>query len=463
MNINHDNTLVLPLAIWSQGGKFYMLFPHAECNLSESLQLKAPGLTKDSVLDLLSQLHMLSKAVALIHKMTPSGQEEISEGKYGHHLAPQNPRSSNSRRSAIAPPARRFGASLEPGPGQRRSSTAFHFDLKLENILVFKTLPRGPLRWLVADFGTTRVRALAFGSRTNTAGYGSYASKEEMQGDPIWRAPDWVLQGKASRPYDIWSLGCVFLQVLLWFFELDGGDPDDFQQERLHSPARISDDEEASFWFMRTNIKGDKYVRLRPVVVQRLNLLTSHCEGKPGFDEMVNLIKRMLRIRPQERPKAAIVVDDLDTAYREAKVHLDRNPQAYENPTRERVYYQPSEAQEVQIDTDSAVVSVQGDPDEDYQDQPITPERGRRSSDSMRATPLQHHADSASDTTGTGKHLLPALDTAIPRLRSASMGTVKTPTGVEFPFDPDPPSPSPRGRTNQLLSTQPPVSKEDTQ
>jgi len=91
----------------------------------------------------------------------------------------------------------------------------FHHDLKPQNILVFADdddKDRVPslteFVLTISDFGAAKIKLIISHSQSGIED--SYKQIEFVRGDPVYSAPDHILEQKTSRPYDIWSLGCVF-------------------------------------------------------------------------------------------------------------------------------------------------------------------------------------------------------------------------------------------------------------
>lgn len=88
-------------------------------------------------------------------------------------------------------------------------NTGTHGDVKAENILFFHppndgTISGSKQHLVVSDFGLTRFR------------------EKSLASDPLgwsvtYRAPELDMQLGTSRKYDIWSLGCLFLEFISWF------------------------------------------------------------------------------------------------------------------------------------------------------------------------------------------------------------------------------------------------------
>ncbi|KAK0377251.1 CMGC protein kinase [Colletotrichum limetticola] len=86
-----------------------------------------------------------------------------------------------------------------------------HGDIKPENVLWFKSLGHGNL--VLSDLGLTRTHRIQ--SRSNRPG-------EKIPVSPNYRPPECDIDGKngkVSRSFDIWTLGCLFLEFVVWTLE----------------------------------------------------------------------------------------------------------------------------------------------------------------------------------------------------------------------------------------------------
>lgn len=99
-----------------------------------------------------------------------------------------------------------------PGEGGQ-AKMGRHGDIKPENILWFPsettsgTNDQGVL--VLSDFGLTRFHHTDSVHRT----YRTLAAS------PTYRAPDFDLKERISPFWDIWSLGCVYLEFLTWYLQ----------------------------------------------------------------------------------------------------------------------------------------------------------------------------------------------------------------------------------------------------
>lgn len=184
---NHSH-LVRLLATYRYRGKYCLIFPWADANLrrywNENRILKP---THSSFMWILRQCHGLCSALMSIHEYRPSLNASTDMDK---------------RRT---------------GDDQREGLYGRHGDIKPENILWFTAKGADEISSLQADTGTL---ALAdFGltdfhdkrERTRSMTRGT-----TTRGTPTYAPPDQVLRQRISRAYDIWSLGCVFLELITW-------------------------------------------------------------------------------------------------------------------------------------------------------------------------------------------------------------------------------------------------------
>ncbi len=99
-----------------------------------------------------------------------------------------------------------------------------HGDLKPENILWYRNTADDPGILVIADFGLTAVHRAISRSKVDN---------ETISRTPEYRPPECDIKGaKISRRYDIWTLGCVFMEMIVWFL---GGctDLEQFCEDRV--------------------------------------------------------------------------------------------------------------------------------------------------------------------------------------------------------------------------------------
>lgn len=181
----HDHLVTL-LATFTLRGQYYFLFPYAECALDEYWEKAKPQPHFD-----LTTVRWVSKQMFGIM----GAVDTIHEPKHVNNL--------------LTPEVKRYGR---------------HGDIKPDNILWFKS-HKDPLGILVvSDMGLTSFNRDV--SRSNIPG-------NKMPGAPGYRPPECeVIGGKVSRAFDIWTLGCLFLELTTW---LMGGWElvEEFEEARL--------------------------------------------------------------------------------------------------------------------------------------------------------------------------------------------------------------------------------------
>jgi serine/threonine protein kinase len=160
-------------------------------------------------------------------------------------------------------------------------------DIKPANILVFNNLSTGVKHRLkFTDFGS------ASGQKSDMTG-GSVGTK--IKGTTPTLPPETHLNGLSSRPHDVWSLGCVFLDILIWYHE--GWDTLNGFRSRVM--------EGSNAWCYYDVKDGNKM--LTGLVSTTLD------EYARTEARLVSVIREMLEIDPGSRLKIAKVVQILST------------------------------------------------------------------------------------------------------------------------------------------------------
>ncbi len=250
--------IVTHLATWTQDGKYYMLFPYAQCNLRQYMKwLHFGPATKDNIMWLLNQLRGLAEALKDIHNLSSIGPSLPTPTPAPNLAAPQQP--------------------------QMRKS-GWHHDLKPENILLFKCSGHGRGTFQISDFGSGKIHTYRSGSVNTRSAIGTVT----------YEPPEAQTEGATSRPHDMWSLGCVFLELLIWAV-LDCQAVDSFASERVDrrypgSQTYLAEDD--SYW-QKAESGG---ITLRKQVLDWIERLKSKVQKQrqQPFMEVLELIIKML-------------------------------------------------------------------------------------------------------------------------------------------------------------------------
>jgi serine/threonine protein kinase len=187
------------LTAFSHGEDFFLIFPLAESNLSECFRRSSPPSDTSYFRWMVDQLVGLAAGIQAIHGDAETGALSIS-------------------------------------PSAENKRIGYHHDLKPENILLFRNENNELLersytnlevkygRLQISDFGLGRFREVKSGSVST-----------HIKGTPTYAAPESATEKTQSRPYDIWSFGCILLECLIWLLK----GPDElktFMEDRFVKP-----------------------------------------------------------------------------------------------------------------------------------------------------------------------------------------------------------------------------------
>lgn len=184
----------------------------------------------------------------------------------------------------------------------------WHHDLKGENLLVFEEGDCGGPTLKIADFGSAKIHPRRSGPRDESSPTNSYS-----QGTSAYEAPDYVIRREISRPYDVWTLGCIFMDMLVWTFGLHSSELETFSNERRKiNRGKLGND--TMFWYVEFDDR-QYTTHWKPAVRKRLQELEDLCHSDKGsavFKELVLTTRKMLRMDPSARPKPHEVYNDMD-------------------------------------------------------------------------------------------------------------------------------------------------------
>ena len=199
-NKRHDHLIRLLLA-YRHGDDYFLLFNWADGNLKQFWEFypDPPIIPKNSRW-IIEQCLGIADGLRKIHRVTsdswPTGN------------------------SAVAGSETRLGVDDAKDWGR-------HGDIKPENILWFKNLHR----LVISDFGL---------SRYHTAHSKSHDPHEKLQGfSPTYRSPECDLRQNISQRYDIWPMGCMFLEFLSWYILGHEATHKLFTEERIADDANL--------------------------------------------------------------------------------------------------------------------------------------------------------------------------------------------------------------------------------
>ena len=266
---------------------FYICFPLARCNLRSFLnRVTAPPLHQNVVLWFFSQTKGLTDAVSHLHALGDAQLER--QWSADHPFVPTRP--------------------------------VFHGDIKPENILIFPSIAEAPLGILkLSDFGSAQTSEDF--RRT------SFCGDICLGGTKAYQSPDLLKSSELSCATDIWSLGCVFLELLVWLFYPPGSEETGFMTQR----AMDSLPHNSSFWTLTAAGKVD----MKPSVARRLlDLEHDPCSKKLSLELFLQLIWYLIHPAPHSEEFSALRIShDISACMRQAERDLARDPNYFLDPT----------------------------------------------------------------------------------------------------------------------------------
>jgi serine/threonine protein kinase len=156
-----------------------------------------------------------------------------------------------------------------------------HMDLKPQNILIVETSTDPYIKPFIADFGIAR----------------SYESTEEMETDGWtsftrqYAAPEVVLQDFRGLPADIFSLGCVFLEILDAVYLSHSLSHRSWRQKVLDANPQGDPSYQANVDALQTNLESNAFGLPSDYIFSKVEIMT-----------------RMLELNPRDRPTAEDLV-----------------------------------------------------------------------------------------------------------------------------------------------------------
>jgi serine/threonine protein kinase len=271
--------------------RYHMIYEKADCDMEEFIKTNkkaadVPSLTPQK---LATQLHGLAAALSVIHNQ---GQPDAKD------------------RSGLLNPD--SAANLP-------SKTGYIHDIKPENLLMFIYEQDGKeTHWLrLSDFSCAKVAD--FVASISGKKRASWRS-DSKSGTPVYRAPESMYE-KTSRPYDLWSLGCVYLELLVWY--LEGFDKlTEFRdtRERQVRPGGACDE---GFYYTTDSGPKPKF-HLRDVVHEKMAYVIKNSDK--DLKHIAEAIPYLLNVNPGERPTADKLARDLKRPYMEERPPFEVEP-----------------------------------------------------------------------------------------------------------------------------------------
>lgn len=250
----NDSHLIKLLATFQQGEHYHLVFPFADSNLLAYWDdRELPEFNKETVLWSLKQMAGLASGLAQIHNFEVTIPLSVSG----------NVRVQRDAKLQVKGREERYGR---------------HGDNKPENIMWFQHMTgvddaNGVLQ--IADLGLGR-----FHGRESRSGI----DPKTIATSPTYEPPECRLRRPVSRAYDLWSLGCVYLEFVTWLL-LGSKAIQSFADNRAkHDPQTgISED---NFF----TILGPDEAEVAEGVVTWVNQLHSHDRCSQAIHDLLDLV-----------------------------------------------------------------------------------------------------------------------------------------------------------------------------
>ena len=176
-----------------------------------------------------------------------------------------------------------------------RPLRGYHLDIKPENILIYADAFSGCGIWKISDFGSSYLHPKE--------------SRQELPPYPglgTYEPPECQLNLPQSQAYDLWSLGCIFLECTAWLIK--GSDAiDEFAEDRLNDVKVSGDVFKDDYFFTLAFNESSTPVRAmtRPVVIKWIRALERNPKCNDAISGLLYLIQNgLLQVDQSKRLKA---------------------------------------------------------------------------------------------------------------------------------------------------------------
>lgn len=281
---NHPHLIQL-LATYEHNGSFHFMFPFANANLRVYWEeTGVPYWNKETYLWFLRQICGLASGLDNIHEFNAT-------------KSPLGSEPTNARAKAA------FGKFLAVEDGEEKFGR--HGDIKPENILWFNELPQAGKEGVlqITDMGLGRFHRLDSRSK---------ATAHFIGGSPTYMPPEVLLRKLASRAYDVWSMGCVFLEFITWLLE----GPQVVEEFTSARGMTAWDGTYDDVYFTVIVGANGKSAAVREGVTLWFGRLRKHPRCSPMIADLLAIVEnQMLVVESEHRVRSSILVRTLQSLY----------------------------------------------------------------------------------------------------------------------------------------------------
>ncbi|KAL8716044.1 MAG: hypothetical protein Q9225_006276 [Loekoesia sp. 1 TL-2023] len=280
--------IATPLASWTQQGKCFMLFPYAQCNLRHYMSKWTFGSPlPERMLWLLGQLRGIADGLRNLHNLSDE------KGPFPQpHLRTTGSNAPRSNRTHVISP---------------------------ENIWVCSTHNTSSLDQTP---GEGRFCLAGFSPQESQSHLSSESRIHMSAGTCTYEPPEARFEDVNLRPRDVWSLGCIFLEVLIWSVIDYNAVTALSEQRKIRYPwdygGELTSDD--SFW----QLGRDGRPVLHQAVDRQIGLLHNEIMRKECtmFGRVLQVVQQMLDPDHTTRIPVVHVWNTLDAIYKDISVEL---------------------------------------------------------------------------------------------------------------------------------------------
>lgn len=186
---------------------------------------------------------------------------------------------------------RNIASALEAIHNPFISHVGYHHDISPKNILLLDN------EFKICDFGLSRIKNQAEGTQLQ------YRLGSMLYGAPEQTPRFGFEYPMVGRKFDIWSLGCVFLEIATHVARGPEGIAQ-FQKKRM---SGYDDD----FYFVVLESEGGNTTEVKKEIIAWITELKEE-DDEGELSLVLDLVKEMLKNNPEERPNAKRVRQELD-------------------------------------------------------------------------------------------------------------------------------------------------------
>ncbi|KAH6690275.1 kinase-like domain-containing protein [Plectosphaerella plurivora] len=200
-----------------------------------------------------------------------------------------------------------------------------HTDVKPDNILWYRQYEDQSNHLVISDFGSAQFNSHDTRSNVSPGVAGQKGTTNTYQ------APELSFGIKVTRTYDIWSLGCVFLEFAVWFHQGSWQAVEDFAKQRSRDRQEVEQRSlqfsEDMFYLVVPNNTwhGAGCQGIKPSVTARIDAiraLDSCTEATRSFLDLIQ--KNMLVPEAEKRLDGRMIRQQLNTIRAKCRKDLDR-------------------------------------------------------------------------------------------------------------------------------------------